>query len=272
MKAIWYVTIAMLFSLLLGGIVPATQGAPRPPTIAAPHGTALALYEVASIISTQSFKADLVGHVGGPATALAVQGNYAYLCIDGGLVILNIADRAHPLAIGHTSTLTSAIDVAVAGSYAYVADGGSGLRIVNIANPASPTEVGAYDTPGTALAVTVAGSYAYVADGGSGLRIVNIANPASPTEVGFSDIGPARDVAVASSYAYVADGASGLRIVNIATPSSPAEVGFYTTATHAARDVAVAGSYSNPTGAIKWEGNFSRGLRPQTPAFGLRII
>jgi hypothetical protein len=30
--------------------------------------------------------------------------------------------------------------------------------------------------------------------------------------------------------------------------------------------------YSNPTGAIKWEGDFSRGLRPQTPAFGLRII
>ena len=38
--------------------------------------------------------------------------------------------------------------MAVAGSYAYVADWDGGLRIINVANPAAPVEVGAYDTPG----------------------------------------------------------------------------------------------------------------------------
>ena len=59
-------------------------------------------------------------------------------------------------------------DVAVAGSYAYVADWFGGLRVINVANPAAPIEVGFYDTPGNASGVAVAGSYAYVADSEAG--------------------------------------------------------------------------------------------------------
>ena len=77
--------------------------------------------------------------------------------------------------------------MAVAGSYAYVADGKSGLRVINVANPAAPVEVGSYDTPGYADGVAVAGSYAYVADWGDGLRVINVANPAAPVEVGVYD-------------------------------------------------------------------------------------
>ena len=77
--------------------------------------------------------------------------------------------------------------MAVAGTYAYVADGTAGLRVVNIANPAAPAPVGFYDTPGQALGVTVDGNYAYVADDTAGLRVVNIANPAEPSAVGFYD-------------------------------------------------------------------------------------
>ena len=60
----------------------------------------------------------------------------------------------------------------MAGTYAYVADYGSGLRVIDVSNPAAPVEIGFYDTPGSASGVAVAGAYAYVADKGSGLEIL----------------------------------------------------------------------------------------------------
>jgi len=62
--------------------------------------------------------------------------------------------------------------VAVAGSYAYVADGNWGLQVIDISDPASPTIAGDVYTPGYASGVAVAGSYAYVADGNWGLQIL----------------------------------------------------------------------------------------------------
>jgi hypothetical protein len=49
--------------------------------------------------------------------------------------------------------------VAVAGSYAYIANSGPGLAVVDVSDPAAPTVVGA--VPGrSALAVAVAEGYA----------------------------------------------------------------------------------------------------------------
>jgi hypothetical protein len=65
-----------------------------------------------------------------------------------GLRIINISNPSSPTEVGSCDTPEEAWDVAVSGSYAYVADGLSGLRIINISNPSNPTEVGFYDTPG----------------------------------------------------------------------------------------------------------------------------
>ncbi len=70
-----------------------------------------------------------------------------------------------------------ALDVAVAGSYAYIADGYSGLQVIDISNPAVPAIVGSVDTPDSAVGAAVAGAYAYVADGYSGLQVIDISNP-----------------------------------------------------------------------------------------------
>jgi hypothetical protein len=149
-----------------------------------------------------------------------------------------------PEPVGFYDTPGEAIGVAVAGSYAYVADEDAGLRVVNVSNPAVPFEVGFYDTPGEAIGVAVAGAYAYVADGLAGLRVVNVSNPAVPFEVGsYNTPVYAVGVAVAGSYAYVADGDAGLRVVNVSNPAAPFEVGFYYTPGFA-YGVAVAGSYA----------------------------
>ena len=78
--------------------------------------------------------------------------------------MINVANPAAPVEVGAYDTPGWAAGVAVAGNFAYVADGDRGLRVINVANPAAPVEVGFCDTPGVAMDVAVARNYAYVAD------------------------------------------------------------------------------------------------------------
>jgi len=93
---------------------------------------------------------ELVGQIGGPVFAVAVQGNYAYVGVGPRLIVLDVSDPAHLRMIGRTVKLLYAIhDIAVVGGYAYVAVGESGtwlggLWIIDVANPAAPTIVSGY--------------------------------------------------------------------------------------------------------------------------------
>ena len=159
-------SLASVFGLLFTG---ATTAAPGGPSHASPQR---ANADTASL-QAQSSNVQFVGQIGGKTYAAAVQGNYAYVGVGPRLVILNISNLANPVVVGQTGVLPGfVVDVAVAGNFAYVADGGDGLRIIDVSNPAIPTEVGFYDTPGSAAGVAVAGNYAYVADGGGGLVIL----------------------------------------------------------------------------------------------------
>ena len=138
----------------------------------------------------------------------------------------------------------SAMDVALADDYAYMACGATGLRIIDVGNPQNPYEVGYFDTPGYALGVAVVGSYAYVADRDFGLRIIDVSNPQDPCEAGhFDTTGYFHGVAVVGGHAYVADLMYGLRIIDVSNPQSPYEKGYYNTP-GTPFDVAVTGSYA----------------------------
>jgi hypothetical protein len=200
-----------------------------------------------------------VGHfdTSGPLLAdpiVTVASGFAYVGDGKSLRIISITNPVDLVEAGFYDTPGTVSDVAVSGTYAYVADGQSGLRTINLADPAHPTEVGHYLTPGAASGIAVAGNYAYISEwpiehdgqwaGGGGLRIVNIANPATPVEVGFYDTpgdGAGR-VTVVRNYAYVADGSKGgLRIIDVSDPAHPVEAGFYDTP-GSALDVAVGSS------------------------------
>jgi hypothetical protein len=142
-----------------------------------------------------------------------------------------------PQVLGTCDT-DSAYQVAVSGSYAYVADGVNGLRVIDISNPGSPTLRATCATT-IAFGVAVSGSYAYVADYTSGLRVIDISNPASPTVSATRATGNALGVVVSGSYAYVAD-VSGLLVIDISNPGSPTSVGALGTVF--AQGVAVSGS------------------------------
>jgi hypothetical protein len=184
-----------------------------------------------------------VGDTPGFGSGVAVQGSYAYVA-GGGLQIINVSDPAHPTEVSFYNIFYYAVDVALAGDYAFVADDYAGLQVINVSDPANPSWVGLYDTPGFARGVALAGSYAYVADSDSGLRVIDVSDPANPTETGFyTTPSVAQAVAIGGDYAYVADAISGLRIINVSDPYVPIETGFYTTPAYA-RSVALAENYA----------------------------
>jgi uncharacterized coiled-coil protein SlyX len=158
--------------------------------------------------------------------------------------VIDISHPATPQRVGGYDTAGTAVGVAVAGNYAYVADYTAGLQVIDISNPANPQRVGGYDTAGYADTVAVAGNYAYVADDTAGLQVIDISNPANPQRVGgYATPSAAYGVAVAGNYAYVAAGNAGLQVIDISNPANPQRVGGYDTA-GMSLGVTVAGNYA----------------------------
>jgi len=158
----------------------------------------------------------------GQPRGVAPVGNRLYVTEDGG-AMLRIFQMPAATELGHYALPARGWDVAVSGSYAYVAADTAGLQILNVSNPATPTLTAALDTPGLARAVVLSGTqHALVADGVRGLQIVDVAVPWLPQSVGALDTpGHAVDVAHAGGYAYVADESRGLRVVSL--QPAPAE-------------------------------------------------
>ena len=156
----------------------------------------------------------------GDAVAVTAAAEAIYLAdSSSGLVGISITQTIDStVVVSHTlDTLGSALDVAVAGDYAYVAvtrdpdhPTTNGMAIVNRFPPEGMEQVGWIATPGKASALVVQGETAYLADGDSGIVIVSIADPAAPKVVGALDTeGTSEQIALAGRYAFVADGAAG---------------------------------------------------------------
>jgi len=132
-----------------------------------------------------------------------------------------VSNPTNPYEVGFYDTQSSAVDIAIFGEYAYVADNEDGLRVVDISDPTDPDEVGFYDTSGLADSVAVSEGYAYVADGYNGLRVVDVNDPTNPEEVGFYITpGWAFGVAISGEYVYIADREGGLLILYFSPPQN----------------------------------------------------
>ncbi|MBI2918849.1 MAG: hypothetical protein HYY01_12775 [Chloroflexi bacterium] len=195
----------------------------------------------------------VVGQIGGPTQAVAVQGDYAYVGVGLRLIVLDLTSPANPREVGATEPFGWYVeDVAVVGNTAFVAAGGAGLHIVDVSQPSRPAVLGSYDTPGYAESVTVAGKYAHVADGPDGLRVVDIGDLAHPTEAGQA-FGAyyAFDVVVDGPHAYIAAAGAGLLVADVSDPTKPREIGSLDTPGYA-YGVAVSGGAAYI--ADGWEG------------------
>jgi len=82
----------------------------------------------------------------------------------GGLVVINIGDPANPRQVGRYDTMGEyAVDVSVAGDYAYLAGVSKGLKVIDVSEPANPVQVGSYSEVQNTYGVVVTGNLAYVA-------------------------------------------------------------------------------------------------------------
>ena len=77
-------------------------------------------------------------------------GNYAYLMnVYSGLQVVDVSDKANPIAVGSFETRPSAIDLDVSGEYVYLAgsfvgmpDSITRLHIVDVSNKTIPVIMG----------------------------------------------------------------------------------------------------------------------------------
>ena len=189
---------------------------------------------------------ELIGQIGGSVTAAAVVGDSVYAGVGPRLVVLSVADPAHPSLVGQTDVLPSMVQSLVAaGRYVYVATGFHGLRVIDVINPAAPVEVGFFTKPGAWIRdVAMVGHTIYAISSG-GLSVLDVTNPIAPVEIGNCAIpGPDGGVAVAAAgqTVYVASLRGGLRVIDVTNPAAPVEVGFYQTSGWA-EDVTVMGRY-----------------------------
>ncbi|MBE0545907.1 MAG: hypothetical protein IH623_31650 [Verrucomicrobia bacterium] len=113
----------------------------------------------------------------------------------------------------------SAVAVAVAGHYAYVANGIGGLAILDVGDPAHPVRVGGYPTPTYAHGVYALSHYVYLADE-SGMFILDVTDPTQPAPVGSLDPRISfRTAQALGDLLYLA--AANLKILNVSNPASP---------------------------------------------------
>lgn len=152
--------------------------------------------------------------------------------------------KAASTTLGTFATTGMALDVAVSGNYAYIAESSSGIQIVDISNTSSPALVGSYTASG-ANHIFIYGSTMYVADG-TDLKVLDISTPTVPsllrtyTESGFR----AGNVVSDGTYAYVTGTMNSnsfvVKAIDVSTPSAP--VLWRTLTVDGAADIAISGS------------------------------
>ncbi|MBL0176882.1 MAG: hypothetical protein IPP94_16750 [Ignavibacteria bacterium] len=170
------------------------------------------------------------------AVNLAIAGNYAYICCDRGVVVVDISEPLKPAIVAEIGApaIRKPRAVAVQFRYAFVCDE-DGVKAVDITFPTRPKAVEKSLPLVGANDIYVARTYAYVAAGAQGLVIVDVENPENMAieKIYTADgaINDARGVKVASTnasiFAYVADGRNGLRVVQLTSPrDTPGASGF----------------------------------------------
>ena len=186
-----------------------------------------------------------------------VEGTLAYLIRQDGLHIIETADPANPVELGHFrragdgySNDVKLVSVAAAGEsparrYAIIAD--SPVDVVDVTNPAEPT-LAAHITEGahTVFTETRDGvSRAYFGNYDATCAVWDVTNPAAPYRLGryHTEGRMVHDLSVADGVAYLNAWDAGFLVVDFNVASAPVLLGAWT-------DTPTATSHSNWTTTI----------------------
>ncbi len=180
------------------------------------------------------------------ATAIAIQGDRAYMGDYHDFNVLDIADPAQPVLTASLNLPVRVNGIAVSGALACGVGDAQNLyqmALFDITTPDEPVMVSTLDLPGRGFSVDLDGSLAYVACGGGGLLIVDVSEPANPVvlaHVPTTDV--ARGIEIAGGIAYLATNEAGLLIIDVSDPTGPVLLAHMPTTGYSV-DVALAGDY-----------------------------
>lgn len=139
-------------------------------------------------------------------------GDYVFLTMDFGLVILDVSDKTDPQIASRLYMPSGTNRLQVVGNYAYICGGGdmstgtdwATLTIVDVSDVYNPTILSCYQHPDSAMSrgVKVVGNSAFVA-GDGGLHIIGIADPTSPYEISTLSYISGLDLEIVDDTAFV---------------------------------------------------------------------
>jgi hypothetical protein len=188
-------------------------------------------------LEAASANVEFIRQLGGDVSAVAIQGNIAYIGIGPELAAFELHNPGNPGWVGGVVFTADVEAVSISGTLAYVAAGEAGLRVVDISNPALLNEVGSIEIGINAIDVAIEGNYAYIADRSrTRLNVVDITNPNSPVVTGSYDLVSEKPnkLVVWKNFAYLATShtlrtGGGVVIVDVSNPVAPQLEGSYDT-------------------------------------------
>ncbi|MBI5490983.1 MAG: thrombospondin type 3 repeat-containing protein [Deltaproteobacteria bacterium] len=161
------------------------------------------------------------------AKAFALLGNAAVVVGDTELSVIDVAIPDAPTVIGSRHTIGWTSDVAVEGTYAYIATT-VGLEVFDISALEAPARVALLPLRGAGLGVAIASGVACVKTT-AGLAVVDVSNPTAPRETGWARVSrlsflSSRGVAVGDGQAHLS---AGSRVVtfDVTDPTLPLLLG-----------------------------------------------
>ncbi|MCX6272727.1 MAG: hypothetical protein NTU44_16220 [Bacteroidetes bacterium] len=139
---------------------------------------------------------------------------------EGGLLIISVADPAHPQTLTWISEGVKGYsnNIAMKDSVVYLAAGTYGISVINVADPGHPVVTASNISMKPARGLHIMGNYLFAAISEQGVKIANIDDPTQPDiRGGMSTSGYAHGItnSADSNYLFVAGGEMGLSIFNI---------------------------------------------------------
>ena len=184
---------------------------------------------------------ELAGQFGGRPTAIAVQGNYAYVGVGPRLIVLKISNPARPETAWQSWMLPgTVVDIGLAGSRALILTDNGRLLVLDISQPSEPLGLNTETVGRQAHSLVIENQRIYIA----GQRAIHSSQTLSDvltaydlTAAGdlielatYETIGPIQAIAVTGGFAYISikneETTNGVAVIDIRDPDMLVEVSF----------------------------------------------
>lgn len=135
---------------------------------------------------------EIIGQIGGSASAIAVKDKVAYLGVGPQVLILDVSNPAAPRQIGQSRAFPGFVgDIAITGDLVYIAAGKAGLRIMDLTEPLQPRQVSVVPSEGSFEKVVIRDDVVFIAEvlgeyyfnRQDMVRLFDVSDPANPREL-----------------------------------------------------------------------------------------